>query len=87
MILLLVPVLCAGAGLALYAGLRATGAFGTVAGTSPPPARTYTSAPPSGLAERIQAIPSGWLVAVIALCGVWILGWLIVLAVGLNLLS
>ena len=91
MILLLVPLLCAAVGLILYAGLRATGAFGAFAGT---PSSTsggggtaYRSSAPSSLKERIQEIPSGWLIAVIAVCGVWILGWLVVLAVGLNLLS
>ncbi|MDQ3978529.1 MAG: hypothetical protein M3314_03125 [Actinomycetota bacterium] len=95
MILLLVPVLCAVVGLILYAALRATGAFGEFAGSlgsgsgsgSGSGRTTYRSSAPSGFRERLQEIPSGWFIAVIAVSGVWILGWLIVLAVGLNLLT
>ena len=92
MILVLVPLLCVVVGLILYAGLRATGAFGAFAGTPSSSSgggrtTTYRSSAPSSLRERIEEIPSGWLIAVVAVCGVWILGWLIVLAVGLNLLT
>lgn len=87
MILLLVPVLCVAVALVLYAGLRATGAFGAFAGGGGSTSTTYGSAAPSNLRERIQEIPSGWLIAIIAVCGVWVLGWLIVLAVGLSLLA
>ena len=87
MILLLVPLLCAAVGLILYVGLRATGAFGVVAGGGSSASTTYGSSAPSSIRERIRDIPSGWLIAVIAVSGVWIVGWLIVLAVGLNLLT
>ena len=90
MILFLVPVLCAVAGLILYVALRATGAFGVFAGTdgrATTAATRRASTPPSTLGERIRGIPPGWLVAVIALAALWIVGWLVVLAIGLNLLT
>ncbi len=92
MILLLVPLLCAALGAVLYFALRATGTFGVFAGsgataTASSGTASRRAAPPSSLRERIQETPPGWLIAVIALCGVWILGWLVVLFVGLSLLS
>ncbi len=55
-------------------------------------ARQYM--PPSGTStrgstwrDRAADIPQGWLVGVIVVSGIWILGWLIVLVIGLSLLS
>lgn len=41
----------------------------------------------TGIRERIESLPQGCLLAVIITAGVWILGWLIVLVVGLSYLS
>lgn len=40
-----------------------------------------------GVREWAERIPPGWLIAVIAATGVWVLGWLVILIVGLNFLS
>lgn len=42
---------------------------------------------PTGIRERIENLPQGCLFAVIITAGVWVLGWLIVLVVGLSYLS
>ena len=96
--LLLVPVLCALAALAVYGGLRLMGVFPTISGLEPepgprsfaPPGRPSgqrSSSGASGLWGRAEEIPRGWLMAVIVVSAVWIVGWLVVLAVGLHLLT
>jgi hypothetical protein len=57
-----------------------------------PQSRQYV--PPSTLStgettwrDRAASIPHGWLIGVVVVCGLWILGWLILLIVGLSLLS
>ena len=89
MILVLVPLLGVVVGLVLYAALRATGAFGVFAGSeaSSTVSRSRASDASSSLGERIRGVSPGCLIAVIAAAAVWILGWFIVLAVGLNLLT
>ncbi|MFN2506843.1 MAG: hypothetical protein ABR540_21960 [Acidimicrobiales bacterium] len=87
MILVLVPVLCAVAGLVLYAGLRVTGAFGIVGDSDRGDGWRASSRGDLTLRERVNEIPPGWLLAVIVVASLWILGWLIVLGIGLNLLS
>jgi hypothetical protein len=90
-ILLLVPVLCAVVGVVLYGALRATGAFGVFASadgaSSSRVSRGRSSAEPSSIRERVQNIAPGWLWAVVATAAIWILGWLIILLVGLSLLT
>ncbi len=90
MLLLLVPVLCALAGLAIYGGLRLTGVF-EIPGASerPPPREPWRpwKSEATGLRERINEIPRGWLLGITITCGVWIVGWVLILAVGLHLLT
>ena len=98
MILILVPLVCALVGGVLYLAMRATGAFGVYSGSPASSASTRSatsysygsgnwSSSPSTWRERISEIPSGWLIGIIAVCGVWIVAWLVVLAVGLNVLT
>lgn len=86
MILVLVPVLCAVVGLLLYVGLRLTGAFGVV-GDDGGSGWRASGGGDLTLRERVNEISPGWLLAVIVVASLWILGWLIVLGIGLNLLS
>jgi hypothetical protein len=93
-ILVLVPLIGVVLGVGLYAALRSLGAL-NVPGTEPaaggaaPSWRTREQRydPPSNLAERVTSMRPGCLVAIMVATGVWILGWLIVLAIGLSLLS
>ncbi|MDQ4096939.1 MAG: hypothetical protein M3144_03590, partial [Actinomycetota bacterium] len=92
-ILVLVPLIGVVLGVGLYAALRSLGALNVpgsepaVGGTTPSwRARPHYDTP-NTLSERIAGVRPGCLVAVMVATGVWILGWLIVLAIGLNLLS
>jgi hypothetical protein len=87
LILLLVPVLCAAVGLVLYGAMRATGAFGSLDSGGGSARSAPVRSEPVGIRERISDLSPGCLIAVVATAGVWIVGWLIVLAVGLNLLT
>lgn len=91
MILLLVPVFCVMAGLALYVALRATGAFGMLGGegqrSDSATSWSSGSASPSTLKERVQAVPPGCLLAIAVTAALWIIGWLVVLVVGLSILA
>jgi hypothetical protein len=40
-----------------------------------------------GLTERFESAPRGCLYAIIGVTAIWILGWLVLLVVGLSLLS
>ena len=51
------------------------------------PASFTTSSGGGGLREWADRMPAGCLIAVIAVTGLWVLGWLIFLIFGLNLLS
>ena len=103
MILLLIPVAGIVLGLGLWVGLRGLGmpsmgidrpqrgdrARGRDSGegfTWRPPSFS-TSSGGGGLREWADRMPAGCLIAVIAVTGLWIVGWLIFLIFGLNLLS
>ena len=99
MILLLIPVAAVVIGAGLWVGLRGWGALSL--GVDRPERVTWRDrragregrAPFSvrpdseGLREWSDRLPAGCLIAVIVASGVWVLGWLIVLIFGLNLLS
>lgn len=51
------------------------------------PSAYSSSSGGGGLREWADRMPAGCLIAVIAVSGLWILGWLIFLVFGLNLLS
>ena len=89
MILILIPLAGIFVGLALWAVLRGMGIMNVLgaenSGSSWRDRRGYE--PPSSMRERIAQIRPGCLIGIIAVCGVWLLGWLIVLIVGLSVLS
>jgi hypothetical protein len=92
-ILVLIPLVGVVLGIGLYAALRSMGAL-NVLGSEPvtggarsPRLGRERYDPPSTLAERVTSVRPGCLVAIIVATGVWILAWLIALAVGLSLLS
>lgn len=103
MILILIPLVAAGLGIGLWVALRGVGALnfpGTEPSSSrsssassswsdsPPRWRDRESrSAPGSLGERIDQVPRGCLIGVIAAAGVWILAWLVLLVVGLSLLS
>ena len=95
MILLLIPLAGVAVGVGLWGALRAVGSLnlpGADAGPrrsrAPRAARERPShLGPLTLSERTENIPQGCLIAVLAVAGIWILGWLIVLIVGLSYLS
>jgi hypothetical protein len=51
------------------------------------PGALLPSSASGGLREWADRMPAGCLIAVIAVTGLWVLGWLIFLVYGLNLLS
>ncbi|MGH9224211.1 MAG: hypothetical protein ACRD2W_10625 [Acidimicrobiales bacterium] len=91
MILVLIPVAAIFLGLGLWAALRGMGALNVLGaeGTGPlTRSRDYSQRPrATSVREWFTLIRPGWLIAVIAVCGLWILGWLIILLVGLSFLS
>lgn len=92
MILILVPVVAAMLGVGLWVGLRGLTRL-NVLGAEPaygPVARESRSRPRgtgTTLRERAEEIPYGCLMAVVIASGVWMVGWLVLLIVGLSLLS
>lgn len=103
MILLLIPLGGLVLGLGLWIGLRGLGALSMGADARPERTswrerrqggergerfsfRSVRS-PPQGVREWAERIPTGWLIAVIAATGLWIVAWLVVLIFGLNFLS
>ena len=87
MILILVPLLGIVVGLLLYGGLRVTGAFGTLGDVGRQQDGWRERTRGLSLRERAEEIPRGCLLAVVVAAAVWVLGWLIVLVIGLNLLG
>jgi hypothetical protein len=91
LILLLVPVVCALAGLAIYGVLKLTGVFEFPGVESRPAVREPGWRPwrseATGFRARVDEIPRGCLLGVIIAVGVWIVGWLVVLVLGLHLLG
>ena len=91
MILLLIPVAGLLLGLGLWAAFRGMGALNVlgVEGSGPMRRdRAYRDRPrPTSIREWFLQIRPGCLVAVIVAAGVWVLGWLIVLIIGLSYLS
>lgn len=95
---LLIPVVAIGLGVGLWFLLRGVDAL-NVPGAEPA-ASSYRGGYGSGygggswsasrggsVRERIDALPAGCLIGVIVVAGLWILGWVIVLIVGLSFLS
>lgn len=87
MILLLIPVAGIVLGVAAWAVLRGMGALNVLGVEGRVPAETRQRREPSNLRERVEDIPQGCLIAVIVVTGLWVLGWLVVLIVGLSVLS
>ena len=102
MTLLLIPLAGVVLGVAAYLGLRAAGVFNVLGGEPEPwrPTREAKRPHPAGptsswprfgygvsLTERAEQAPRGCLYAIIGVTAVWILGWLVVLVIGLNILS
>ena len=102
MTLLLIPLVGIVLGVLAYLGLRAVGVF-NVLGAEPEPrtrGRARTPRPDreptlswprfgygAALYERVEGAPRGCLYAIIGVTTIWVLGWLVVLVVGLNILS
>jgi hypothetical protein len=97
-ILVLVPLVGVVLGVGLYLVLRAAGVLNVLGGDPSPRARggmreTWAARPrrePGAsvtLADRVDSIPRGCLYAILAVSAVWIIGWLVVLGIGLSLLS
>ena len=90
---LLIPLVAVGLGVGLWFLLRGVGAL-NVPGTESRGASTggysgssWSASRGGSVRERIDALPAGCLIGVIVTAGLWILGWVIVLIVGLSLLS
>ena len=98
MILVLIPLAGIALGVGLWALLRGLGAL-NIPGGDPGGgsrrgdgggggwSRSPTYSAPTSLRERIEDLPQGCLFAVIGVAGIWILGWVILLLVGLSLLT
>lgn len=91
MILILIPVAATFLGLGLWAAMRGMGALNVLGAEDTGPLlrrRDYADRPrPASFREWLSSIRPGCLIAVIAASGLWILGWLVVLLVGLSYLS
>ena len=87
MILLLIPLAGIVLGVALWGVLRGMGALNVLGVEGRVPQQTRERREATNLRERIEDIPQGCLIAVIAVTGLWILGWLVVLIIGLSVLS
>ena len=92
MILLLIPVAGIFLGLGLWAAFRGLGALNVLGADSGGSGRgtraaRYERERPASVREWLAQIRPGCLVAVISVAAVWILGWLIVLIIGLSFLS
>ena len=102
MTLLLIPLAGIVLGVAAYLGLRAAGVF-DVLGADPEPWRARRERRPGqereprtlwprygfgpNLTERVEEAPRGCLYAIIGVTAIWVLGWLVVLVIGLSILS
>lgn len=91
---LLVPILGIAVGVGMWFVLRGIGAM-DVPGADPgggggyraPAASRWQESRGGSLRERIDALPAGCLIGVTVAAGLWVLGWVIVLIVGLSLLA
>ncbi len=95
---LLIPLVGVAVGLGLWALLRGVNAFnvpdadpaGSYSGGGRAATRSSGSWAESrggSIRERIDALPQGCLIGVIVVAALWILGWIVVLLIGLSLLS
>ncbi|HEX6595738.1 MAG TPA: hypothetical protein VF045_02310 [Acidimicrobiales bacterium] len=99
LVALLIPLVGIAVGLGLWALLRGVNAFnvpdadpsgsyggggGRVATRS---SGTWAESRGGSVRERIDALPQGCLIGVIVVAALWILGWIVVLLIGLSLLS
>lgn len=91
MILVLIPLAGIVLGAVLWVAMRGMGAFnvlGTESGSYTTRSERVRDRPvATNLRERIEYMPRGCVLSVLVACGVWVLGWLIVLIVGLSLLA
>jgi hypothetical protein len=94
-ILALVPLVGVLVGLGAWFGLRGFGAMDVLGGA---PAKTGWreerrerpqdySGGLAGVRERIDNLPQGCLWAVIGVSALWVLGWIVLLVIGVSLLS
>jgi hypothetical protein len=86
-ILLLIPLAGIVLGVVLWGVLRGMGVLNVlgIEGRVAAPSRERRE--PSNLRERVEDIPQGCLIAVIAVTALWTVGWLVVLLIGLSVLS
>jgi hypothetical protein len=94
-VLVIILVVAAVGGVAAYVIMQFTGVFGT---SSVEPRLRWTERSGTGggggsgvrdrvyVPRRLEEVPQGCLVAVLAAMAVWILAWLVVLVVGLRVL-
>jgi hypothetical protein len=88
LILILIPIAGLVLGVVLWITMRGLGAFNVLgAEAGPYSSRTQDRPEATNLRERIEYMPRGCLLSVVVACGVWVLGWLIALIVGLSLLA
>ncbi|MFP5320032.1 MAG: hypothetical protein ACLGI2_17290 [Acidimicrobiia bacterium] len=91
---LLIPLVAVALGVGLWFLLRGVGAF-NVPGADPGAGyggggyrpSTWEASRGGSVRERIDALPQGCLIGVIVVSGLWILGWVIALFIGLSLLT
>ncbi|MGH9280168.1 MAG: hypothetical protein ACRD12_18970 [Acidimicrobiales bacterium] len=95
MILILIPLAGIVLGLILWGAMRGLGAFDSLGGSGSGGSWRAERSDRSewrdrgsmSLRERVEATPRGCLLSVLVACGVWVLGWLILLVIGLSVLS
>ena len=86
-VLLIILLVAAVGGVAAYVIMQFTGVFGT--GHEAPQLRWSDRSDTSSgrfVPRRLEEVPQGCLVAVVAAMGIWIVLWLIVLVIGLRVL-
>lgn len=90
---LLIPLVAVALGVGLWFLLRGMGAL-NVPSADPAPgygggyrASTWQASRGGSFRERIDALPQGCLIGVVVVAGLWILGWIVALIIGLSLLT
>jgi len=87
-VLLVILVVAAVGGMAAYVIMQYSGVGSTSSSSGGTPYLSGRGSRSSGaLSERIADAPSGCLIAVMAMIGVWVTLWMIVLVLGLRVLT
>lgn len=95
---LLIPIVGVAVGLGLWAVMRGMnaldipsadpgGGYGGGGRSTTRGGSTWSESRGGSFRERIDALPQGCLIGVVVLAGVWIVGWIVVLLIGLSLLG